>query len=43
MTQYAFGSGQLYTTPVGGGVPLAFGAIQNVTVDIQADVKQLYG
>jgi len=43
MAQYAFGTGQIYGLPVGGGAPLQFGALQDVSVDISADIKQLYG
>lgn len=43
MAQYMFGTGQLYGMPVGGGDPLRFGALQDVSVDITADIKQLYG
>lgn len=41
--QYTFGTGNLYTTPVGGGAPFRFGALQDVGVDFSADVKQLFG
>lgn len=41
--QYVFGTGQLFTTPVGGGAPFRFGALQDVSVDFSADVKQLFG
>lgn len=43
MAQYIFGTGQLYGMPVGGGDPLQFGALQDVSVDITADIKQLFG
>lgn len=43
MSQYVFGTGQLYTTPVGGGVPLRFGALQDVSVDFNGDIKTLFG
>lgn len=44
MTQYMFGTGQLYATPVGGvGNPLRVGALQDVSVDFSGDTKQLYG
>lgn len=43
MSQYVFGTGQLFAMPVGGGVPLRFGALQDVSVDISADTKQLHG
>lgn len=43
MAKYSFGSGQLFATPVGGGAPLRFGAVQDVSVDIQGDIKMLYG
>lgn len=43
MTQYVFGTGQLYATPVGGGAPLKFGALQDVSIDLSADIKELYG
>lgn len=43
MTQYTFGTGQLFTTPVGGGAPLRFGALQDVSVDFSSDTKMLHG
>lgn len=43
MTQYVFGTGQLFSTPVGGGAPLKFGALQDVSVDFNGDIKQLFG
>lgn len=43
MSQYVFGTGQLFATPVGGGAPLRFGALQDVSVDISGDTKMLYG
>lgn len=41
--QYMFGTGRLTAMPVGGGAPTAFGALQDVSVDITGDVKELYG
>jgi hypothetical protein len=38
-----FGTGRLTATPVGGGAPVAFGALQSVSVDFTGDVKELYG
>lgn len=43
MTQYVFGTGQLYATPIGGGAPLRIGALQDVSVEFSGDVKQLFG
>lgn len=43
MSQYMFGTGQLFATPVGGGAPLRFGALQDVSVDFSGDTKQLFG
>lgn len=43
MAQYMFGTGQLYTTPVGGGNPLRLGALQDVSVEFGGDIKQLHG
>ena len=43
MTQYVFGTGQLYSIPTGGGNPLRIGALQDVSVEFSGDVKQLYG
>lgn len=43
MTQYTFGTGQLYSVPTGGGNPLRIGALQDVSVEFSGDVKQLYG
>jgi len=43
MSQYVFGTGQLFAMPVGGGAPLRFGALQDVSIDLSADIKELYG
>lgn len=43
MTQYLFGTGDLFTTAQDGSAPVKFGALQDVTIDLSADVKQLYG
>lgn len=43
MTQYVFGTGQLYSVPQGGGDPLRIGALQDVSVEFSGDVKQLFG
>lgn len=43
MSQYVFGTGQLFAMPVGGGAPLRFGALQDVSVDFNGDLKQLFG
>lgn len=43
MSQYVFGTGQLFATPVGGGAPLRFGALQDISVDFSGDIKELYG
>lgn len=43
MTQYVFGTGQLYSVPTGGGNPLRVGALQDVSVEFSGDIKQLYG
>lgn len=43
MTQYVFGTGQLFSLPVGGGAPMKFGALQDVSVDFSGDIKQLHG
>jgi hypothetical protein len=43
MSQYVFGTGQLFAMPVGGGAPLRFGALQDVSVDFNGDIKELYG
>lgn len=43
MTQYMFGTGQLFATPVGGGNPLRLGALQDVSVEFSGDTKQLFG
>jgi hypothetical protein len=43
MSQYMFGTGQLFAMPVGGGAPLRFGALQDVSVDFNGDIKMLYG
>lgn len=43
MSQYMFGTGQLFATPVGGGNPLRIGALQDVSIEFSGDIKQLYG
>ena len=43
MPQYVFGTGELYTIPVAGGVARKFGALQDVSVDFSSDIKQLFG
>lgn len=43
MAQYGFGTGQIFSTPVGGGAPLRIGALQDVTLEISGDIKQLHG
>lgn len=43
MTQYMFGTGQVYGLPVGGGAPLRCGALQDVSVEFSGDTKQLFG
>lgn len=43
MTQYVFGTGQLYSVPTGGGNPLRVGALQDVSIEFSGDVKMLYG
>lgn len=43
MTQYVFGTGDLFFTAVAGSAPLKIGALQDVSVDFSSDVKQLFG
>lgn len=43
MTQYVFGTGELYTIPTAGGTARKFGALQDVMVDFSSDIKQLFG
>lgn len=43
MAQYMFGTGQIYSTPVGGGAPMRLGALQDVSVEFSGDTKQLFG
>lgn len=43
MSQYMFGTGQLYATSVGGGAPLRVGALQDVSVEFSGDIKTLHG
>ncbi len=43
MSQYMFGTGQIYSTPVGGGAPMRLGALQDVSVEFSGDTKQLFG
>lgn len=37
MTQYTFGTGQLYSVPTGGGNPLRIGALQDVSIEFSGD------
>ena len=41
--EYVFGSGQMFLTPVGGGAPTRFGTLQDVSVEFDGDVKELFG
>lgn len=43
MTQYVFGTGDLFFTALAGQSPLKIGALQDVSVDFSSDVKQLFG
>lgn len=43
MSQYLFGTGQVFTVPVGGGNPLRLGALQDVSVEFSGDIKVLHG
>lgn len=43
MSQYMFGTGQLFAVPDGGGNPLRMGALQDVSVEFSADIKTLHG
>lgn len=43
MSQYLFGTGQLFASNVGGGAPLRIGALQNVEVGFSGDLKELFG
>lgn len=43
MVQYVFGTGQIFSTPVGGGVPLRLGALQDVSIDFNGEIKTLHG
>src|SRR3546814_21030937 len=43
MLQYVFCTWQPFATPVGGGAPLKFVALQDVSIDLSADIKELYG
>src|SRR4051812_24437844 len=48
MPVYQFGSGTLFATPLGGNVavnptPTQFGTLQDVSLDISFDTKELYG
>lgn len=43
MSQYMFGTGQLFAVPDGGGNPLRLGALQDVSVEFSADIKTLHG
>lgn len=43
MTQYVFGTGQVFATDTDGSAPLRVGALQDVSVDISGDIKELYG
>ena len=41
--QYVFGTGAMIVQPVGGGSPIPFGTLMDVSVDISADIKELNG
>ena len=43
MSQYMFGTGNVYTVPDGGGNPVRLGALQDVSVEFSADIKTLHG
>lgn len=43
MTQYLFGTGDLFTTTVAGASPLKIAALQDVSIDFSADIKMLHG
>lgn len=43
LPQMNFGVGQLIAQPVGGGSPVPFGALEDVSVDFSADLKELNG
>ena len=43
MTQYVFGTGQVFATNVDGTAPMRIGALQDVSVDFSGDIKELYG
>jgi|SRR6185436_3398309 len=43
MSQYVFGTGQLFATDADGLNPMRFGALQDVSVDFSGDIKELYG
>jgi hypothetical protein len=43
MGQYIFGTGALSVQPVGGGSPLLFASLLDVSVDISGDIKEMNG
>lgn len=43
MSQYVFGTGQVFATGVDGSAPMRVGALQDVSVDFSGDIKELYG
>lgn len=43
MSTARFGNGFLFGIPSGGTAPLAFSALQNISVDFSRDLKMLYG
>lgn len=43
MSEYIFGTGRVFSCPVGGGAPVRWAALQDVSVDFSADVKMLHG
>jgi hypothetical protein len=48
MPNYQFGSGTLFATPIGGNLganptPMQFGTLQDVSLDISFDMKELWG
>jgi hypothetical protein len=43
MTQFSFGTGNIYVLPPSALTPIKLGAIQDVAVDFDGDLKQLFG
>ena len=43
MSEYVFGSGQMYSRPAGGGAAQRFATLQDVAIEFSGDMKELHG